>query len=144
MMALACKFNSTTWSQSGYAWYWTNKTLYFSLGKRYEYRLWGPHLSTYNRTIPAVKKVEYCIFQQRINKGEFFPTKNHDKDSTSSRLEKYILSFPRTGEHMNMKVAHSLEGPGTTHPAIRVTTHNTILNYTHVKTLKFTIIMSLD
>jgi hypothetical protein len=37
-----------------------------------------------------------------------------------------------------MKVAHSFEGPGTTHPAIRVTTHNTILDYTHVEILKFT------
>jgi hypothetical protein len=44
---------------------------------------------------------------------------------------------------MNMKVAYSFEGPGTTQAAIRVTTHN-ILDYTHVKTLKFTIIMSLD
>jgi hypothetical protein len=43
-----------------------------------------------------------------------------------------------------MKMAHSFEGPGTTHPPIRVTTHNTILDYTPVKTLKFTIIMSMD
>jgi hypothetical protein len=47
-------------------------------------------------------------------------------------------------EHMNMKVAHFFEGPGTTHTAVRVTTHNTILDYTHVKTLKVTIIMKLD
>jgi hypothetical protein len=45
---------------------------------------------------------------------------------------------------MNMKVEHSFEGPGTTQPAIRVTKHSTILDYTYVKTLKFTIIMSLD
>jgi hypothetical protein len=32
--------------------------------------------------------------------------------------------------HMKLKVAHCFEGPGTTHPAISVTTHNTILDYT--------------
>jgi hypothetical protein len=47
-------------------------------------------------------------------------------------------------EHMNMKRAHSLDGPRTTPPAIRVTTYIIILDYTHVKTLKFTTIMSLD
>jgi hypothetical protein len=47
-------------------------------------------------------------------------------------------------KHMNMNLAHSFESPGTTHPAIRVRTHNTILDYTHVKALKFSIIMSLD
>jgi hypothetical protein len=40
---------------------------------------------------------------------------------------------------MNIMVAHSFEGPETTHPAIRVTTH-TILDYIHVKTLKLAII----
>jgi len=39
-------------------------------------------------------------------------------------------------ECMNMKVAHSLEGPETTQPAIRAIKHNTILDYTHVKALK--------
>jgi len=45
---------------------------------------------------------------------------------------------------MNMKVAHSFEGPGTIQPAIRVTKHNTILDYTHVKTLKFIIIIIMS
>jgi hypothetical protein len=49
--------------------------------------------------------------------------------------------FSKDMEPMNMKVAHSFEGPGTTQPAIRVTKHNTILDYTHVKTLKFIIII---
>ena len=40
----------------------------------------------HNRNTPAVKRVEYCRLQ----------TKNHDKDSTSCKLDKYILSFPRT------------------------------------------------
>ena len=44
----------------------------------------------------AVKRVEYCRLQQRISKGGFSQTKNHGKDSTSFRLDKYILRFPRT------------------------------------------------
>jgi len=32
---------------------------------------------------------------------------------------------------MHMKVAHSFEGPGKTQATIRVTTHITILDYTH-------------
>ena len=95
MMTLACKFNSSTLSQMAYAWYWTNKTLYFSLWKIYEYYLWGPRSSMHNRNILAVKRVEYCRLQQRISKGGFFQTKNHDKGSTSCMLVKYILSFPR-------------------------------------------------
>jgi len=47
-------------------------------------------------------------------------------------------------ECMNMKVAHSFENPGTTHPTFSVTKYSTTLDYTTVKTIKFSIIMSLD
>ena len=50
----------------------------------------------HNRNTPAVKRVEYCRLQQRISKGGFSQTKNHGKDSTSCRLDKYFLSSPRT------------------------------------------------
>jgi len=61
-------------------------------------------------------------------------------------LRSWITQFKvsKDLERINIKVAHSFEGPGTTHPAIRVTTHNTILDYIHVKTLKLTIIKPLD
>jgi len=36
------------------------------------------------------------------------------------------------------------EDQGTNHPAIRVTTHNTILDYTHAKPLKLTKIITLN
>jgi hypothetical protein len=42
------------------------------------------------------------------------------------------------------EVGTSFEGPVTTHPANRVTAQNNILDYTPVKTVKFSIIMSLD
>jgi hypothetical protein len=42
------------------------------------------------------------------------------------------------------EVGTSFEGPGKTHTAIRVTTCNNVLDYTPVKILKFTTIMSLD
>ena len=50
----------------------------------------------HNRNILAVQRVEYCRLQQRISKGGFFQTKSHDKDSTSCKLAKYILSFLRS------------------------------------------------
>jgi len=94
MTTLAFKFNSTTWSQMGYGRYWTYKRLYVSLCKNRN--MWGPHLSMHNRTIPAVKRVEYCTLRQRIIREDSFKQKIHDKDSTSCKLDKCILSFPRT------------------------------------------------
>jgi hypothetical protein len=58
--------------------------------------MWGPHLPMHNRNIPALKRFEYCRLRRRIRKGGFFQMKNHDKNSTSCTLGKYILSFPRT------------------------------------------------
>jgi len=58
--------------------------------------MWDLYLSMHNRNTPAVKRVEYCRLQQGISKGGFFQTKNHDKDSISCKLDKYILSSPRT------------------------------------------------
>ena len=67
------------------------QNIILSLCKRYEFHLWGPHLSMPNRTIQAVMRVDYCRLWQRISKEGY-----HEEDSTSCKLNKYILSFPRT------------------------------------------------
>ena len=72
MMTIACKFNSSALSQIGYAWYWTNKTLYFSLYNRYincEVHIYlgiiKPYQQLWELSIAELKK---------SSKGEFFQT----------------------------------------------------------------------
>jgi len=72
-----------------------NTRLNFSLYKRCEYHLWGPHSSTHNRTKPAVKSVEYCRLWQRIIKERSFWNKNHDSLHPASWIST-SWGFPRT------------------------------------------------